>query len=599
MPTSCLRLFLRRITTGKITFFSQRAFEITGYTQEELENGLNMLQFVVPEERERAIENMKKSTAGEDLGANEYTLFRKNGTTYPALVRTTLIISENKVTGLRGLVIDITERKKLEDARKQDQDMLEAITENLGAGFVTISKDYRVLYANRFVKNNVGDVEGKQCYATLNTLDHICPDCGVKKVFEDGVARDAHEYSNVGIDGTPYYVELIATPLKDKDGNVTAALEFVVDIAEKKRMQQKLQASEAKFRAISDSAIDAIFLFDDEYRVTYWNPAAERIFGYTEEEMVGEKVDATIVPLRFRKDHLNLIAKLAKVENKYIEGEILEFPALRKDETEFPMEFSITPLQLNGKQHFVAIARDITERKKAEETLNRTVGELVMVNEKLNVVGGLTRHDVRNKLSAVTGNVYLLRKKLADDPKALEQLNNVQTAVRQAERICEFAKTYEQLGVEQLTDINVGKAFDEAASLFSDLKGVKIANECKELTVLADSLLRQLFYDFIDNSLRYGEKIKQIRIWYAEEGDYLRVVYEDDGVGVPFENKTRLFKEGFSTGGSTGFGLFLSKKMIEAYGWTIQETGEPGKGARFEIAIPRINQNGHENFQIA
>ena len=98
--------------TGKITFFSQRGLETTGFTREELENDLNILSFVVPEERERAAVNMKKSMTGENLGSNEYNLSRKDGTTFPALVSTSPIISENKVTGLRGLSIDITERKK-------------------------------------------------------------------------------------------------------------------------------------------------------------------------------------------------------------------------------------------------------------------------------------------------------------------------------------------------------------------------------------------------------------------------------------------------------------------------------------------------------
>jgi signal transduction histidine kinase len=83
------------------------------------------------------------------------------------------------------------------------------------------------------------------------------------------------------------------------------------------------------------------------------------------------------------------------------------------------------------------------------------------------------------------------------------------------------------------------------------------------------------------------------------EDDGVRLIYEDDGVGISQENKLKLFTEGFSTGGSTGFGLFLIKKMIEVYGWTIQETGESGKGAKFTITIPKINQNGKENFQIA
>ena len=80
--------------------------------------------------------------------------------------------------------------------------------------------------------------------------------------------------------------------------------------------------------------------------------------------------------------------------------------------------------------------------------------------------------------------------------------------------------------------------------------------------------------------------------------DNLKLVYEDDGVGIPFENKPRLFNEGFSTGGSTGYGLFLTKKMMDVYGWKIEENGEPGKGAKFTITIPKLNKNGKENYRI-
>jgi PAS domain S-box-containing protein len=116
--------------TGKITFFSRRAFELTGVTPEDVEKGSNIISFVLPQEREKAIENMKKSMAGEDHSANEYTLVRKNGTTYPALVRTTPIISENRVIGVRGLVIDITERKKAEMDLKESRDKLELMNES-------------------------------------------------------------------------------------------------------------------------------------------------------------------------------------------------------------------------------------------------------------------------------------------------------------------------------------------------------------------------------------------------------------------------------------------------------------------------------------
>jgi PAS domain S-box-containing protein len=138
---------------------------------------------------------------------------------------------------------------------------------------------------------------------------------------------------------------------------------------------KEIQDSEAKFRAISTCAIDAIFLFDEEDRITYWNPAAERIFGYTEKEIVGKQVNATLVPPHFREDHLKLTEKLSKVENNNSAGVIQEYSALRKDGTEFSIELSMTPLQLDGKSCSVAIARDVTERNRLQDR-DSTFGEL-------------------------------------------------------------------------------------------------------------------------------------------------------------------------------------------------------------------------------
>jgi signal transduction histidine kinase len=213
--------------------------------------------------------------------------------------------------------------------------------------------------------------------------------------------------------------------------------------------------------------------------------------------------------------------------------------------------------------------------------------KLVSVNEKLGVVGSLTRHDVRNKLSTVTGYAYLLKKKHAEKIDVVEGLSKMEQAVKDSIKIFDFAKLYEQLGTKELTYVDVEKAINEAVALFSGSMP-KINNECQGLTVLADSFLRQLFYNFIDNTNKYGQKTTVIRIYYEKTGENsLKLIYEDDGFGIPLENKKNLFKEGFSTGGSTGFGLFLTKKMIDVYGWRIIEEGEPGKGAKFVISIPK------------
>ena len=108
--------------SGKITFFSQNAFEITGFTPEELEMGMNVLSFVIPEDRERAKENIRKAISGEGREGHEYFLYKKDGSAYPALVKTAPIFIENKVAGLRGLVVDLTEHKKNEEALKKSEE---------------------------------------------------------------------------------------------------------------------------------------------------------------------------------------------------------------------------------------------------------------------------------------------------------------------------------------------------------------------------------------------------------------------------------------------------------------------------------------------
>ncbi|NLE03821.1 MAG: ATP-binding protein, partial [Crenarchaeota archaeon] len=97
----------------------------------------------------------------------------------------------------------------------------------------------------------------------------------------------------------------------------------------------------------------------------------------------------------------------------------------------------------------------------------------------------------------------------------------------------------------------------------------------------------QIFYNFIDNSIKHGKKVTQIKFYYTKYKDQIKLYYEDNGIGVSQENKPRLFTEGFTTGDGTGLGLAIMKKIMDVYGWKIDELGKPGKGAKFEIIIPK------------
>jgi signal transduction histidine kinase len=141
------------------------------------------------------------------------------------------------------------------------------------------------------------------------------------------------------------------------------------------------------------------------------------------------------------------------------------------------------------------------------------------------------------------------------------------------------------IGVEELVPVDIGAMVQNALSLFSDLKGVKVENKCAGFEVIADSLLTQVFYNLIDNSLKYGEKTSTITIFAEKlsEGS-VKLCFKDDGVGLDKNFREHLFERGFGKG--TGFGLYLIRKVCEVYGWKVRENGQPGQGAQFEFLIP-------------
>jgi len=242
---------------------------------------------------------------------------------------------------------------------------------------------------------------------------------------------------------------------------------------------------------------------------------------------------------------------------------------------------------------------DISTRKITEEELLRINRQIQIMNEKLHVVGRLTRHDLANKLMIIQTSAYLLKKKIGENPELAIYLDSIDAAIKSSNKLFDFNRMYEKIGVEDLSTINVEECFNQALALTPDLGGIKVVNKSKGLVVTADSYLRQIFYNLLDNTKKHGKKVTTIKVYFEQthSGD-LQIVYEDDGVGISAKYKPKLFTEGFSTRDSTGYGLFLIRKMMDVYGWTIQETGEPEKGAKFVITVPKGKKNTKESFQI-
>jgi len=357
-------------------------------------------------------------------------------------------------------------------------------------------------------------------------------------------------------------------------------LSTVRDMSCYKKTEAALKQSEVNYKNLIYAMNDAVWVVDHEGNFVDFNDAFVNALGYSREQLLSLGIGSIDNSLNHQQSK-EILAKLVRYGHH-----VFEAIHTAKDGQQIPVEISSSFTTYNGKPVVLNIARNVSERMKAEERLSQIFCQLSLVNEKLGVVGGLTRHDVRNKLSAINSYAYLLKKKHKDQPDIVEGLSKIESAVADSVKIFEFAKMYEQLGVEQLTYIDVGKALDEAVALFSGLT-INVVNDCLGRIVLADSFLRQMFYNFVDNTRKYGQKATTVHVYSEQEkSGGLRLIYKDDGVGISLENKKKLFFESFSTGGSTGFGLFFIKKMLDVYGWTITEEGSPGKGAKFIISLP-------------
>jgi PAS domain S-box-containing protein len=558
---------------------------------------------IIVENREFSTKNFKETRW--KLQADINVLGKKAGLVEVRYLEERPTVAEGPFLKEERLLIDavaerlgkITERKKTEQASKESEEKSRSIVENSSDQIFMLDRDSRFLSVNK-TGADLFRMSPQEMVGRL--MPEVFPETiaaqfskNIKNVFDTGRSMLIDE--KMVVEGRELYSSASLNPVRDDSGRVIAVTGIVRDITERKKTEKMLQESEERFRAIFEGANDGILAADAKTRrFSFANPKICEITGYSLEELlklgvgdINPKKDLPYVIDSFEEQRQGKVA-LSK-----------DIPVLRKDGRVVYCDVSSKSLKIGGQEYLVGIFRDVTESKKAEEKLRQNSDRIEMMNEKLRVVGGLSRHDVNNKLSAVTGYAYLLKKKHADQADIVDGLGKMEQAVKEVGKIFDFARMYEKLGVEELTHVDVEKTLDEAATLFSGLT-IKVVNGCHGLTVLADSFLRQLFYNLIDNTRKYGGKATAVRVYYekAESGE-LRLVYEDDGVGISAENKLKLFTEGFSTGGSTGFGLFLIRKMMDIYSWQIQETGEPGKGAKFVITIPKANLNGKENYQLS
>ncbi|OPY37421.1 MAG: aerobic respiration control sensor protein ArcB [Methanoregula sp. PtaU1.Bin051] len=349
------------------------------------------------------------------------------------------------------------------------------------------------------------------------------------------------------------------------------------------KSQVELQKSEERYRNIVEDQTEFICRFTPDGRLSFVNEAYCRYFGLSRDTCIGSLHTVVIPPddRKLMQQHLSSLTPdnpVAIVEHRIImpSGEIRW--QQWSDRAVYNSRGDLVEYQ--------SVGRDITQRKRLERALQES-------NKKLNLLSSITRHDILNQLTVLQGSLELIDLNASD----AEHRQWLVKAIRASEGIrsqISFTRQYQDIGVQEPKWHNIYSAVTSVC-MDDGISNVSIDRQLEEVEIFADPLLRTVFSNLFENSVMHGGNITKIQVSGKVTPKGFRLVVEDDGAGIDPADKKRIFQKGF--GRHTGLGLFLVREVLAITGLIIDETGEYGKGARFEILVPEgMFRNTHSSI---
>ncbi len=427
----------------------------------DIQIGKSILDYMSVEmDREKAKKNIDKALSGEHLIDESFSGDDKLSRKYFIISYSPIRDIKGKVAGIVVVSSDISQRKNEEEFKKQ------AALLDLSPDAVIVKKlDETITFWNTGAEKLYGYTKQEALGQKINILlkaKHSKSFDGVITQLKQG-KNWTGEITNYTKNNKEVTVQSYWSASFNAEGEIVEILESNADITQSKRAEVALYESQEKFKALFSANPDAAVFLDRDFRVVEANSRFTKLFGYSFDEIKGKIITDIIVPDDSKEESKNIRQKIISDS-----AEIVTLRQ-RKDGSQIPLFMSGGPVFVNGKViGSIMVYKDISDIITAQEELSKALNKAELLNEKLRVVGSLTRHDVRNKLSAVTGYAYIIKKKHSDQADIVEGLSKVELAVKETVRIFDFAKMYEQLGAEELTYINVEEKLKEAAALFLD-----------------------------------------------------------------------------------------------------------------------------------
>jgi PAS domain S-box-containing protein len=603
--------------TGRMTFVNATAFDLFGYTKEEIEAGMTIFQLIAPADRRRARALFRRSMSGGDVGRVEYTGLRNDGSTLYVSLRAALMRQDAAVVGLRGIIVDITERKKAEAALHGVQEELQQHATMFNAAhdcIVTLDPEGIITYWNRGAERLYGwttqEAEGQNANALLRTRFPESREVLWPKLMESGLWEG--ELTQVTRDGVPVTVASSWTLMKDDGGNASAILEISSDVTERKKAELALAESEAKLRMTYATMADGIVITGLDEKVADCNEAILRLTRRSRDEILGKPFVDLLSPEFHslihdaRKLLVGAIFDRTGPGHREKEPVRTDFYVLGKTGERVDIEADISLIEDASRQPaaFLIVARDVTERKRMEQRLDSTLADLQRSNAELEQFAYIASHDLQEPLRMITSYMQIIEEDYTGklDADADQYIAFTVDGAKRMQTLIDDLLAYSRVGTrgEPFIPTSMNSVLSAAiANLEVTIEESHAVVTHDQLpTVLGDeSQLIQLFQNLLGNAIKFrGDDAPMIHVGVEETKDGGVFSVRDNGIGIDMKYAERIFtvfqrlhaRDDYP---GTGIGLAVVKKIVERHGGRIWVESEPAKGSTFYFTLRKREDN--------
>ncbi|HLY27064.1 MAG TPA: PAS domain S-box protein, partial [Aggregatilineales bacterium] len=595
---------------NRIQSWNRAAERIYGWQAEEVVGRKTIYEVLrVPTGTEAEREGILKVLLEQGSWHGEIRRPRKDGTELDILVSTTVLKDEHGIPyGVISVHHDITERKAQERQLQASETRYRLLAENIRDVVMRLNTASQYVYVSPSVRNVLG-YEPEDLLGQL-AFNYIHPDDleAVGRAFALATEPNLHDVTMVvryrHKQGHYVWVESFGQVLRSElTGEIEGFISSARDISARKLAEEALRASEKRFSALVNGVHDyAIYMLDPTGSVMSWNIGAERIKGYTPEEIIGHNFERFYTAESIAQGEPQAVLKIAEQTGHFAGAGW----RVRKDGSRFWAEVIITALRDDQNQliGFSKLTRDLTEPRKAQQALQEALEKEKELNELKSRFVSMASHEFRTPLATIlitTETLSAYRPKMTDN-QIEERLAKIREQVSHLKDIMDDVLQLARLQARR-ADFNpvmldleslCRSVIDEFQSQPGSTKTIVFTcdHALKEVK-LDKKLMRQTISNLVSNAVKYSPEGKTITVSLQYTGNALLLKVRDEGIGIPESDLAHLFEPfhratnvGAISG--TGLGLTITKESIELHGGTIAVESQVGTGTTFTVTIPVV-----------